>query len=214
MAVSKANTSKTSATSEVVLGKAAGQLADATNALKGAVALVEGLEQKAKDNALTIANQEEKIAALAVEFAEKERQAKLDLDLKVKENQTKVVTDVLATQSKIAVKQEDFNALQDELTTLKTEFADKVKAEVGKAEGIAKSRFEKERELLEAQQATKEAGNVAEIKNLNQQVAVYKQQAEDWKKQLDDERKAGTERAKAGAIGTMNVGAQEATGRR
>jgi hypothetical protein len=199
---------------ELVLGRAAGQLSKAVVDLKAAFDEVNSLELKSEDLALKVANKEEEIANLETQFQEKKRQATLNLELQMKENSDKTIAENLILQGKVAVKREEYNSLLDELTQLKADFAQQIRAEIGKAEGMAKSRFESDLKLKEAEFKAKEAGNTAEIESLKKEVAFLNTQITKWETALVEERKAGVERAKASAIGSVNLGNDTGTGRR
>ena len=197
---------KKSVTTELVMGKAAVSLQKAvSDAMKVAETLTE-LSGASEDLALTISNQENRVEELNTIFAEKERQLQLDLDLKMRANAEEVVAKHLAAKGHRAVPNDEFIQRERTISEAATVLENTVRTEVGKAEGMAKSKFEGERRLMESEYKAKEAGNVAEIDNLKKENVFLTGQVQSWKNQLDEERKASIERAKAGSIGTLNVG--------
>jgi hypothetical protein len=197
---------KKSVTTELVMGKAAASLQKAvSDAMKVAEDLSK-LSGASEDLALTISNQENRIEELATIFTEKERQLQLDLDLKMRANAEDVVAKHLAAKNHRAVPNDEYARMEKDINEAETVLETTIKAEIGKAEGMAKSRFEGERRLMEAEYNAKEASNKAEIENLKKENTFLTGQVESWKRQLDEERKASIERAKAGSIGTLNVG--------
>lgn len=193
------------ASTEVVVGSAAQRLVKATEEFKAAVAEVDKLSDKAENLTLQVANKQSEIAELEVEFAEKKRQAEVELEVSLKANQERVVTSVLSDQGKVAVKREDYQAITSELASVKADFDKNVKAAEGRAEGIAKTRFENELKLKDAEFKAANAGNIAEITSLAKEVASLKEQSSKWEQALAEERKAGVQRAQASAIGNVNV---------
>ena len=190
---------------EAIIGAASNKIVTATKSLNDAVAAALKLTQTLDENALKIADQEEKLQNLQTEYANKRTQQHIDLDLAYKADQKQFAEQYLAANTLVAVEKDEYVSLQQELEELKQNFNDKVRTEVGKAEGIANSRAKAAEELAQARYEAKEAGNLAEIKNLQAQLNFANQQISVWKTQLDEERKAGVERAKASAIGTVSV---------
>jgi hypothetical protein len=203
-----------SVTSEVVMGRASQSINKAVVSLKEAFQHADSLEERFEDLSLKVANKEEELASIDLKIAEKERQSNVDLELKLRSNAERTVNDFLIQQGKIAVKQETYDELLDELTQLKSDMVTQIKAEVGKAEGIASSRYTNELKLKEAEFKAKEAGNAAEIESLKKEVIFLNAQLLKWEKALDEERKASVERSKASAIGNVTLGSDSTNGRR
>jgi hypothetical protein len=196
---------KGTAKTEAIIGAASNKIVTATKSLNDAVATALKLTETLDENALKIADQEEKLANLQTEYQNKRTQQHIDLDLAYKADQKQFADQYLGANGLVAVEKDEYVALQQEVEDLKQNFAEKVKAEIGKAEGIANSKAKAAEELAQAKYEAKEAGNLAEIKNLQAQLNFANQQIQVWKTQLDEERKAGVERAKAGAVGTISV---------
>lgn len=196
----------TSVTTEMVLGSAAQNLKKAVAELTIAVDSVKTLEVKGEELTLLVSNKEDQINDLDLKFAEKERQMTLDLDLKMKANAESTVNDFLSKVGKTSIAVSELNSLRKELETIKVNYAKEVTAEVGKAEGIAKARFEQDKRLLESEYKGSQATNIAKITALEEKVVFLTSQSAQWEKQLNAERTASVDRAKAGAVGTINVG--------
>jgi len=197
---------KTSTAVEAVVGSASKKLSTVVEEMNKISQVLTGLSGKSEDLSDEIAQKEARIKALDVEYTEKLRAHDVEFGLKVKESALKTAEEILALQNLVSVPKQELENLQKGFTDLQTSFDDRVKSEIGKATGIAKSQFEAEKRLLEAQFATKEAENKASIINLNAQVATLTTQATEWKKQLESEREASVKRAQAGSVGTINVG--------
>lgn len=110
MATSKnTTTKKASASTEIVLGQAAQQIAKAVTELNAATSTVGQLVSQAEELTLQVANKESQIADLEVQYAEKARQAEVEFDLHSEnkavaaENSAKIGT--LATQNKFLEEQ-------------------------------------------------------------------------------------------------------------
>lgn len=206
MAVKATNTNKKgSLATDAILGQGAASLTKAVSEMKNAASAIEKLVADSEQLTLEVSSKQEQIDQLAVEYAEKLRQAELDLDLKVKANEDRVATEILAKTQKVAVKHSDYTALQSELNTVKSQQEQVIKAAEGKAEGMAKSKYENEAKLLTATHATESASDKARITSLTEKVSFLEVQIAKWEGALDAERTASVERAKASAIGSVNV---------
>jgi ABC-type transporter Mla subunit MlaD len=93
-------TKKASASTEIVLGQAAQQIAKAVSELNAATSTVGQLVTQAEELTLQVANKESQIADLEVQYAEKARQAEVEFDLNVKANAERVVTEWLRNHPK------------------------------------------------------------------------------------------------------------------
>lgn len=204
---------KVSPTADAVIGVAASSLKKSLVELKTSVDTLSTLDSKLEEYQLQIASKEQKIEELDVLFREKQRQHSVELEMKVKEDSLKLVKEVLASQQLVTVPEHELKELKEEILELQINFDDRVKKEVGAAAGAISSAHATKEKLLEAEYRAKEAGNLASIQSLTSQVANLTTQVEGWKLQLDKEREASVDRAKAGAIGAINIGANE-TGRR
>src|ERR1700747_388440 len=107
--------SKKSATTELVLGQAAQNITKAVSELNSATEAVNKLSTLGEELTLLVANKEEAIAALEVQYAEKARQADVDLDLSMKANTERVVTSYLNENGKVAIAKAELSSLQKEL---------------------------------------------------------------------------------------------------
>lgn len=202
----KPSVKKGSASSEMVIGAAANQIKKSVDMLKGAVDAVNELGTKAENFQALIAQKEDRVKELDVEFSEKKRAAQVNLDLEIKADENKVVTEVLAKNNEVAINTVELSELKARAERSDAE----VKADKDKAVAIATSAMKKDHDnamlLKDAEFKAKEAENLAQISNLKSQVEMYKAQCASWEKALEQERAAGVERSKAASIGTLNVG--------
>jgi hypothetical protein len=192
---------------EKIIGAASNKMVSATKNLKDAAETALKLVETMDENTLKIVDQEEKLNNLQQDFTNKRTQQKIELELAVKADRKAVVDAYVQENSLVYVAKTDYEKLQVELQSLKTEFETKLKAEMGKAQGIADSKAESAKKLAEAEYTAKEAQNLAKIQNLEAQLLFATQQSKQWETQLNEERKASVERAKASSISTLNVGA-------
>jgi hypothetical protein len=197
-----------SASTELVLGASSKALTRAKDEILIAVEQIKDLDSRGEEMALKIANKEDEIKALDVQFGERKRQLQVQLELDVKADRMAVVNSVLDEEEKVAVKREDFTNLQNEVVTLKKDMDNKVNAEVGKTKAIMERNFENEKKLMEASYNAKEAENKSQITVLQQQKQFLEAQNKELLDQLNKEREAGIKRAQAGAIGNINLGNQ------
>lgn len=196
---------KASVSTEIVLGQAAQQITKAVAELNNATASVNQLTAKAEELTLLVANKEEAIKALEVEFAEKERQLKVDLDLSFKANTDRVVNEYLTSVNKVAVSASELNTLKSELEEAKSNTEAQIKREVSAVASNLKSQYENEIKLIHSENKAIAAENAAKIGTLATQNKFLEEQVTKLYLQLDAERAAGIERAKAGSVGSINV---------
>lgn len=196
---------KASANTEVVLGQAAAQIAKAVNELKAATATVSTLSEQSEQLTLLVANKEEAISALEVEYAEKRRQADVELDLSFKANQERVVNTWLTSNGYTSIPTSELTSLRSELETARTNTNDTVKKEVATVAATLKTQYENEIKLIHSENKAIAAENAAKIGTLATQNKFLEEQVTKLYLQLDAERAAGIERAKAGSVGSINV---------
>ena len=201
----KTTAKKASVSTEIVLGQAAQQITKAVAELNNATASVNQLTAKAEELTLLVANKEEAIKALEVEFAEKERQLKVDLDLSFKANTDRVVNEYLSSVNKVAVSASELNTLKSELEEAKSNTEAQIKREVSAVASNSKSQYENEIKLIHSENKAIAAENAAKIGTLATQNKFLEEQVTKLYLQLDAERAAGIERAKAGSVGSINV---------
>lgn len=201
----KATTRKSSASTEIVLGKAAQQIAKAVNELNNTTATITTLVDQVEDLQLQISNKEESIEALGIQYKEKERQLEVELDLNFKASTEKVVEEYLKSKNKVSVDSKDLHELRLELENSKKEFNDAVSKEVMSVKTELTTKFVNDSKLLLAENKAIEAQNVAKIENLTSQNEFLEGQVAKLYKQMDDERQASIERAKASSVGSINV---------
>lgn len=201
-------TKKASASTEIVLGQAAQQIAKAVSELNAATSTVGQLVTQAEELTLQVANKETQISDLEVQYAEKARQAEVEFDLNVKANAERVVTDWLRTNGKVSISSEELSSLQRELADTKANTEAEVKKQVAQATATLKSSYENEVRLIHAENKAIAAENAAKIGTLATQNKFLEEQVTKLYLQLDAERAAGIERAKAGSVGSINVSGQ------
>jgi hypothetical protein len=206
MATPKSTTArKASANTEVVLGQAAAQIAKAVNELKAATATVSTLSDQSEQLTMLVANKEEAISALEVEYAEKRRQADVELDLSFRANQERVVTQWLTTNGYTSIATSELTTLRSDLDTARTNTESTVKKEVATIVATLKTQYENEIKLIHSENKAVAAENAAKIGTLATQNKFLEEQVTKLYLQLDAERAAGIERAKAGSVGSINV---------
>ena len=202
----KPTTKKATASTEVVLGAAAQQIAKAVTELGAATATITKLSSQADDLTLQVANKEDAIAALEVEYKERERQLGVDLDLSIKSNTERVVTEYLGSVNKTSISVAELNGLRQELAETKANADAQTKKEVATAVNSVKAQYENDIKLLHSENKAVAAENASKIGVLAEKNKFLEEQTVRLYAQLDAERNAGIERAKAGAVGAINIG--------
>lgn len=191
-----------------ILGQGASLFSKAIASINDAVSKLDGLEEKAANLTLIIADRESRVEALEADFnlasdalnksyEEKEREYKVNFDLKVKANEKGFVDNWLSTNGLVTTTQVYLDSLQEQYDNLKSNYADDVHKEVGKALGIAESKHKSELTIKDKEFAAKEADNNAKLAVAAEKISFLEGQVNYWKEQLNEERKAGIERAKA-----------------
>lgn len=206
MAVTKPTQKKATASTELVLGQAAQQITKAVNELVLATGTISKLSEQAEELTLLVANKEEAIASLDVQFNEKERQLSVDLDLSFKSNTDRVVTEYLKSTGKVSIQSVELDSLRQELHDVKTNINDQIKREVNSVVSGVKSDYENSIKLLHSENKAIAAENSSKIIVLAEKNKFLEEQTVRLYAQLDLERQAGIERAKAGAVGSINIG--------
>lgn len=189
---------------EGIIGAASSKIVMATKSLNDAVTTALKLTETFDENALKIADQEEKLENLSNEYSNKRTQNKIDLDLAYKADKVGFANQYLTENSLVAVGKSEFIALNNKLEEWEKTFDSKVNAEIGKAKGMADSKLVSEKALLDAQFQAKEAQNIAKINNLEFQLQSAVKQSDSWEKQLNAERQASVEKSKYNSA-TVNV---------
>lgn len=199
-------TKKGSVGTEQILGQAAQQITKAVNELNSATSTLDKLTQKSEELTLQVANKEEAIKALQVEYEEKERQLKVELDLNFKSNTDRVVTHYLATINKVAVPVSELEELRSELENNKQNSEELIKHEVSVLSDKLKQKYETEIKIMQSENKAITAENTAKLTSLKEQNSFLEKQVAKLYEQLESERNAGIERAKASSIGSINLG--------
>ncbi len=199
-------TKKGSVATEQIVGQAAQQITKAVTELNSATASIGKLVEQSEELTLLVANKEDAIKALDVQFAEKERQLSVNLELSFKANTEKVVTDHLTSNGKVAIVASELKELRTELETAKSSTEAQIKKEVAIVASSLKSQYENEIKLIHSENKAIAAENAAKLGSLTTQNEFLEEQVTKLYGQLDAERSAGTERAKAGSIGNITVG--------
>lgn len=199
-------TKKSSTSTELVLGQAAQQITKAVQELNSATASVNELTSKAEELTLLVANKEEAIANLDVEFKEKERQLNVDLDLSFKANTDRVVSEYLKSTGKIAISSTELDSLRKELNDTKASADAETKKQVAAVSSALKSQYENDTRFLQSENKAIAAENASKIGVLAEKNKFLEEQVTKLYMQLDAERAASIERAKAASVGSINVG--------
>lgn len=191
------NVNATAGAQTVKLNKTVADLKKVVDALAGA-------NDSYGDLVLETVEQQEKLAALEVEYKEKERSLAADLALKGREDEARLVADVLRKAGKVAVEISENEDTQKELAELKTNMADEVSKEVGKAVGMAKSKTDSMIREKELEYKALTATDKANLSILNDKIKFLESQVGEYKEQIKDERTArvaeAESRSKSGIV--------------
>lgn len=199
-------TRKASASTEIVLGQAAQKIAKAVLELNSATETVNKLVSQAEEMTLQVANKENQIAELVIEYQEKSRQAEVEFNLAIKSNQNDVVNSVLRANGQEAVSSDELRKLSLELQATKENAEAETKKQVQIVSASLKSGFENDLRFIQSENKAVAAENSSKIGVLVEKNNFLEEQVTKLYHQLDAERAAGIERAKAASIGSISVG--------
>lgn len=200
----KAGTPKT----EALIGQGVVKMETAIKSINQAVQQFAEMPKMLAQLSAEVADKQDKIAALNIEFAEKKRQHEVELELQKKAGVEKLVTETLQAEKKVAITAEEHLNLKQQVIDLQTSQDKAVDKAVAIATNSLKSTYEADKKVRESEYVAKEAENKATINSLNNQIATLNKELDAWKKALDEERKASVERAKAASIGAVNISGQ------
>lgn len=192
-------------TSEQIIGTAAAKLTAASKAALDAWKQVEKIEEAVQTSTLKLTDVEQKISESEVIYQQKLSQQKFDMELAFKTDQVKFCNDYLSTNNLISVRKEDYDKLNQSLTSLQSEFNAKVASEVNSVKETLQRNYENDIKLKESEFNARQAQNTADIDSLTRQLKAANDTAEQWREALVAERQAGVERAKAASIGSVNL---------
>lgn len=198
-------TKKGNASTEFILGQAAQHITKAVSELNTAVETVRTLTSQSEELTLHVASKEAQIAELDIQYAEKARQADVDLDLSMKANTERVVNAYLSSTGKVAVTSADWSGLQKELSDVRSNADAETKKAVAQATSALKNQYENDIKLLHSENKAVAAENASKIGVLAEKNKFLEEQVTKLYSQLDAERHASIERAKAGSVGSINV---------
>jgi hypothetical protein len=191
---------KKSVAAEGVIGQAAVELKKGATAINAAVALVDGLEEKAEGLQLRISSNEDRIKELDVTYTELKRQKDVELALDIKANKDKAVADVLTANGMVAISQVSLDKMRKDFSDLQENFDTKVDEAVKKVVGAMEGNYKQRSAIMDAEFKAKEAGNLANIESLTRQVTSMQAENDRLYKTIADERAATIERAKYSAV--------------
>lgn len=191
---------------EIIIGSAANVLRKAVENIKSAVEDVDDLVEKAEEQQGIIAQREERIAELDVQFREKKRQKEVELEVELRESKRATVNSILEEQDLVAIDKVEHAKLTGDIQQIKVE----AQNDANRSTAIATSNMKKEHDnsmaLQKANFERDQAETKAKLDNANSQIEFLRDQCKKWEEALNAERQASVERSKANAIGTITVG--------
>jgi hypothetical protein len=192
-------------TTEVIIGASASKLAVASKSIIAAVEELQKLEEVAATNSLKVVNLEDQIGSLQQELKNQKEQNKIELKNQYDIDRKSFVSAYLTENGFVMIEATNLTQLKTELETRNKEFNADVQKQVAIATSTQKKEFEATQKIAELEYEKKEANNIAELKQLQSEIKMWKDQAESWKDALAAERAAGVERSKASAVGSITV---------
>lgn len=196
---------KGTAKTEAIIGTSVVKLDQAIASIDSATKLLGELFQEVDNSVSKVADKEDQLAQLIVDYAEKKRRLDIQLQLDHQEDETKLATAWLKARNLMAIEPTKYDEMLATMGDAEKDQADAVSKAVAIATNSLKSHEESVRRILTAEFNTKEAENRFKITALEQQLVAAKEESVRWQKALDDDRKAGIERAKASSVGAINI---------
>ena len=190
---------------EVILGSAALKLESAVKAILGATEEVGKIEARASECTLEVTNLEDQIGGLKQQLANDKNQNKLELELQYKADQRSFAQNWLQENGYSYLPSSELNNLKNDLAKATRDVDATVSKAVNSATSALNSAHESALKIKEMEYKTSEATNLATMKQLTSEVAMWKGQAEQWQKQLEAERAARVEASKNSAV-SLNLG--------
>lgn len=194
------------ATTEVILGKAAKKMEDTLTSIQAATLILKDLIESSEDLTLKIAEKEIRIAELETEFKEGQRQNRVNLELDFKENTKRVVDNYLASLGLVTIADHELDAIKDKLTKLEADFDKDVASKVNAAIGAATKEFNSAKALYISEEAGKVAQTKAEVATLTDKVNFLTVQNKTLLDQLKEAGDNSVKIAEAGSIKSLSFG--------
>lgn len=187
-------------TSEVILGTAVGKLNAGMKALSDMMGGIDKLEERVNENILIISDQEDKIAAKALELKNAVAQNKIELQQAYETNKAEFAMQWMKDNGYALISVEELNGLKADLASATSDTEATIKKEVSAAAGAITAKYNSEKREQELQFLAKEAQNVAALSQKDEKIKFLEEQVVSWRNALDKERDASVQRAQAGAI--------------
>jgi hypothetical protein len=196
----KVAVSKGTKTSEVILGTAAIKLGAGMKALGDMIGEIDKLTAKVNENILIISDQEDKIAAKALELKNAVAQNKIELQQAYESDKEAFVQTWLNENDYEMISTTDLSDLKDELEKAISDTDKEVKREVAIVTNALTSKHAADKREYELTFAAKEAQNIAALSQKDEKIKFLEAQVLSWQTALDKEREASVQRAQAGTV--------------
>jgi hypothetical protein len=134
----------------------------------------------------------------------------VNIDLEFQANRAEAAKKYADENGLVLLGQSEVERQAVALANLTTDFDKKVEEEVSRATQQSSIKHSYELKATKQEYETKEAGNLARITSLEEQLTAARQTITDLRADIDKNRQAEVERAKAGSIQNLNVGGQQA----
>lgn len=180
-------------TTEKIIGSSAASLNRGLESLRKLSSDLENFDKHIEEKTLKTADLEEKIERLTSEFTEKRRTAEVNFQNDLKEHQFNVIQDVLQSQNKTAISNEELEGYH----RLKNEFDKRLSEAVGAKVQALNIAHESQIALLKANNERDNAQRDAKVTVLEDKISMLQKQIESYETMISENRQAEIERAKA-----------------
>jgi len=198
MAKNETKTTKSAVETVTTLAQlSAGKLDRAVQGLSQITEQLKGASDEYRELIEKVELKQTELANLDIDFKEKERQMKLDLQMRAKETAEQLVREILSAQGKTSIENTELTKMRNELETLKADFDKNVKSEVHKAVSIISERHESQLNTKELKFEAESATIKAQLATANDKVESLSGQISEYKDIIDKERQARIEEARA-----------------
>lgn len=196
--MAKATNTKTAVDSVTTLAQlSAGKLERATQGLAKIVEELQGASEEHRELVEKIELKQGELGQMELEYKEKERQLKLDLQMRGKEEAESLVQEILKSQGRVSIETSELSSIKKELEDWKNNFESKVKSEVAKTVSVISERHDSQIKTKELEFKATSATIIAELSSANGKVESLQSQINEYKDIIDKERSARVEEAKA-----------------
>lgn len=193
----KAKATSPAGKAELVIGAGAKALSKAVNEAKKVLLSIESATQISEALTDEIATKQSELEILDVQYTEKERQLKVNLDLAIQEQKGDAIFKYLGEAGQEPVNSAEYAKLKGDLNSLKTDFDTAVGKETAVIRNQEASKYNSQKALDAAEAKATNAGLTARLDAATEKITFYEDEVQNLRDQLSSERDARVKEAQA-----------------